>query len=81
MNDPTHLAHGLAGDETAPDWPALSVAEVTSLLLRYPQLGAPGRIEWHSPRPLSAAALVDCAPGHGVRQASSSQRAQRGHAE
>ncbi|GAB2558931.1 phosphotransferase enzyme family protein [Rhodanobacter koreensis] len=59
MNDIPHLAHGLAGDETPPDWPALTAAEVDTLLRRYPQLGPPIRIDWHSPRPLSAACLVE----------------------
>lgn len=59
MNDPIHLAHGLAGDSTPPDWPALTTAEINALLRRYRQLGTPTRIEWHSPRPLSAACLVE----------------------
>ncbi|HEY8682170.1 MAG TPA: phosphotransferase [Rhodanobacter sp.] len=59
MNDLIHLAHGLAGDETAPDWPTLTTSEVDTLLRGYPQLGAATRIEWHSPRPLSAACLVE----------------------
>lgn len=63
MTDPTHRVHGLAGDEIAPDWPALTLAEVASLLRRHPALGAPERIAWHSPRPLSAAGLVDTAAG------------------
>ncbi len=50
--------HGLAGDETAPDWPALTHADVEALLRGWPQLLPPYRIDWHSPRPLSAAALV-----------------------
>ncbi len=53
-----HLVHGLAGDEIAPDWPALTTPELESLLQRYPQLGPLRRIAWHSPRPLSAACLV-----------------------
>ena len=59
MNDLTHLAHGLAGDNTPPDWPALTADEIGALLRGYPALGTPGRIEWHSPRPLSAACLVE----------------------
>lgn len=59
MNDPLHLAHGLAGDHTPPDWPPLTAGEVATLLRRYPALGAPSRIDWHSPRPLSAACLVE----------------------
>jgi len=57
--NPPHLVHGLAGDEIAPDWPALTAPELQSLLQRYPQLGPPHRIAWHSPRPLSAACLVE----------------------
>jgi Ser/Thr protein kinase RdoA (MazF antagonist) len=63
MNDPTHLAHGLAGDNTPPDWPALTTAEVDALLRGYPQAGPSVRIEWRSPRPLSAACLVETATG------------------
>lgn len=59
MNDPIHLAHGLAGDSTLPDWPALTATEIDTLLRGYPQLGTPIRIDWHSPRPLSAACLVE----------------------
>jgi Ser/Thr protein kinase RdoA (MazF antagonist) len=58
-----HLVHGLAGDEIVPDWPALTPAELDSLLQRYPQLGSPRRTLWHSPRPLSAACLVETMAG------------------
>lgn len=63
MNDPTHLAHGLAGDQTAPDWPTLTSAEIEALLGGYPALGAIRDIHWHSSRPLSAACLVDTDAG------------------
>ncbi|MGH8160121.1 MAG: phosphotransferase enzyme family protein [Rhodanobacter sp.] len=63
MNDPIHLAHGLAGDSTPPDWPALTAVEIDTLLRGYPQLGTPTRIDWHSPRPLSAACLVETTSG------------------
>lgn len=59
MTDPTHRVHGLAGDEIAPDWPALTVAEVARLLADVPTADAPPHIVWHSPRPLSAACLVE----------------------
>jgi Ser/Thr protein kinase RdoA (MazF antagonist) len=59
MNDPTHLAHGLAGDNTPPDWPPLTSLEVDMLLRGYPALGTSTRIDWHSPRPLSAACLIE----------------------
>lgn len=58
MTDLPHLAHGLAGDDIAPDWPALQNAEVGALLHRYPQIDRPLQIPWHSPRPLSAACVV-----------------------
>ncbi|MBQ4853086.1 phosphotransferase [Rhodanobacter sp. B2A1Ga4] len=61
MNNPLHLAHGLAGDNTPPDWPPLAAGEVEAVLRGYPALGAPARIAWHSPRPLSAACLVETA--------------------
>jgi Ser/Thr protein kinase RdoA (MazF antagonist) len=63
MNDLTHLAHGLDGDSTTPDWPTLTAAEVDTLLRGYPQLGTATRIDWHSPRPLSAACLVETTGG------------------
>ena len=63
MNDTPHLAHGLAGDATLPDWPALTAAEIETLLRHYPPAGSPQRIDWHSPRPLSAACLVETGRG------------------
>ncbi|TPG45658.1 aminoglycoside phosphotransferase family protein [Rhodanobacter glycinis] len=64
MNDPTHLAHGLAGDNTPPDWPPLTALEVDTLLRGYPALDTATRLDWHSPRPLSAACLVET--GHAT---------------
>jgi Ser/Thr protein kinase RdoA (MazF antagonist) len=58
MTDTIHQVHGLAGDDTEPDWPALTDDDVAQLLRHYPQQGQPLRIEWRSPRPLSAAAVV-----------------------
>jgi Ser/Thr protein kinase RdoA (MazF antagonist) len=63
MNDEAHLAHGLAGDELPPDWPPLTLAEVSFLLHRYPACGAAEALRWRSPRPLSAAALVHTTTG------------------
>ena len=63
MNDPSHRVHGLSGDAMAPDWPALTEAEVSALLRGYPSLGTAPRITWHSPRPLSAACLVETSMG------------------
>jgi Ser/Thr protein kinase RdoA (MazF antagonist) len=63
MTDSAHRVHGLAADQVPPDWPPLAEAELSRLLDRYPGLAAPRAIRWHSPRPLSAAALVDTAGG------------------
>ena len=63
MSDITHRVHGLADDVVSPDWPALHVDEVALLLHRYPALGKPLSIRWHSPRPLSAAVLIDTDAG------------------
>ncbi|MBX3699597.1 MAG: phosphotransferase [Dokdonella sp.] len=65
MSGAGNRVHGLAGDSdmAEPDWPPLNAGELVPLLARYPALGALRAIVWHSPRPLSAAALVDCAGG------------------
>ncbi|CAM5480465.1 phosphotransferase enzyme family protein [Rhodanobacter lindaniclasticus] len=61
--DTDHLVHGLAGDDIAPDWPALTTLELQALLQRFPHVGTLLRVAWHSPRPLSAACLVDTEAG------------------
>ena len=60
----THHVHGLAGEQVAPDWPALTRDEVRAVLARLPTFAAhadAAQLIWHSPRPLSAAARV-CTP-------------------
>lgn len=52
------LAHGLDGTPVEPDWPALSLAEVSGVLRRFPALGRPTRLLSVSPRPFSAASRV-----------------------
>ena len=59
MTDSTHRVHGLAGDEIAPDWPALTSGELAGVLATIPDAGEPRHMTWHSPRPLSAACLVE----------------------
>ncbi|MGY4495640.1 phosphotransferase enzyme family protein [Pseudomonas sp. TE3610] len=56
-------SHGLAGEEVAPVWAPLTAGELQPLLAQYPQVGWLQRIDWHSPRPFSAAALVSTASG------------------
>ena len=46
------LAHGLGTDPVEPDWPPLTDTEVTDIV-------GPARVVWRSPRPLSAAAVVE----------------------
>jgi Ser/Thr protein kinase RdoA (MazF antagonist) len=58
-----HLVHGMGVEPAAPDWPPLTVAELDALLARYPEAGGARRVHWRSPRPLSAAALVQASTG------------------
>ena len=53
--------HGMGRQLVAPDWPPLTLPEVKRLLHRY-GLVAQG-IRWASPRPLSAAALIETDAG------------------
>jgi Ser/Thr protein kinase RdoA (MazF antagonist) len=43
-----------------PDWPPLTGEEASALLARYDLPGGAAVLLWHSPRPMSAAALVRC---------------------
>lgn len=58
-----HHVHGLADDETTPDWPPLQAAEIAALLDRFPKLRGPVVVNWLSPRPFSAAARVQTRAG------------------
>jgi len=77
MNPSSHRVQGLNNDEGAADWPPISAADIAWLRRRYPQLGEHSQPRWHSPRPLSAAAIVDGVDGalfikrhhHSVRSA------------
>lgn len=62
LND-ERKAHGLAGELEQPDWPPLTLPEVDALLHRYPQAGGAVRIASVSPRPFSAASVVETAHG------------------
>jgi Ser/Thr protein kinase RdoA (MazF antagonist) len=63
MHDDHHV-QGLDNDQVAADWPAISDAELAWLGGHYPALDGACEVLWHSPRPFSAAALVQC----GVRR-------------
>jgi Ser/Thr protein kinase RdoA (MazF antagonist) len=57
------LAHGLDGSLVQPDWPPLTLPEVRSLLQHFQATGEPLAIISSSPRPLSAAAIVETTHG------------------
>jgi len=59
MHDHHHV-QGLDNDQVAADWPAISDAELAWLRGHYPALEGACEVLWHSPRPFSAAALVEC---------------------
>lgn len=79
MNNTDHRVQGLNNDEVAADWPAISAREIAWLRGRFPQLEGAGAVLWHSPRPMSAAAIVEGRHGqvfikrhhHSVRTAAS----------
>lgn len=57
------LAHGLLGETATPDWPPLMLEEVDRVLRGYPGAGGARRVLSHSPRPFSAASLVETPRG------------------
>jgi Ser/Thr protein kinase RdoA (MazF antagonist) len=59
----TVKAHGMDGTLVAPDWPPLTLAELHALFGRFPNLGEPVEILSVSPRPFSAASVVDTTKG------------------
>ncbi|MBH1554843.1 phosphotransferase [Stenotrophomonas maltophilia] len=77
MTSSSHRVQGLNNDEVAADWPPISTRDIGWLREHYPQLDGQSQARWHSPRPLSAAAIVDGAQGavfikrhhHSVRSA------------
>jgi len=53
-----HLVHGMGSQPAEADWPPLNLGELDRLLRGYPEAAGASDVAWHSPRPLSAAALV-----------------------
>jgi Ser/Thr protein kinase RdoA (MazF antagonist) len=51
--------HGLDGQLVSPDWPVLTFEELDRLLRRFPQAQRATRILSYSPRPFSAASVVE----------------------
>ena len=58
------LSHGMDTDAVAADWPALTMEEVCTVLAHYPDTGTPQQLVWHSPRPFSAACVVQTSVGN-----------------
>jgi Ser/Thr protein kinase RdoA (MazF antagonist) len=61
-----HLVHGMGTALEAPTWPAVTVPEASEILARFPAAGQFESLDWHSPRPFSAAALVRTDQGEFV---------------
>jgi Ser/Thr protein kinase RdoA (MazF antagonist) len=61
-----HLVHGLGTANVAPDWPPLTLAEADAVLRRFPEAAGAKALLWRSPRPLSAAGLVETTRGGSV---------------
>ncbi len=59
----TIKAHGMDGTLVAPDWPALTTGEVRAVLLEFADFDGPVRILTASPRPFSAAGVVETRAG------------------
>ena len=58
MTDRSHRVQGLSNDDVAADWAPISIDELARLRGDYPALEGDCQLLWHSPRPMSAAALV-----------------------
>lgn len=56
-------AHGMDGKLVEPDWPCLTLSELRVLFEQFPDLGKPLDIASVSPRPLSAAGVVNTQRG------------------
>jgi Ser/Thr protein kinase RdoA (MazF antagonist) len=59
----TVKAHGMDGTLVEPDWAPLTLEELRALFVQFPALGEPDRILSHSPRPFSAAGVVEARNG------------------
>lgn len=60
---PGHLVHGMGTELEAPVWPAITPDEAGAVLARFAQAGRVMTLHWHSPRPFSAATLVEAEGG------------------
>ncbi|WP_454885689.1 phosphotransferase enzyme family protein [Sphingomonas oryzagri] len=58
-----HLVHGMGTALEAPTWPAITAAEAEGVIGRFPGAGRLVGLRWHSPRPFSAATLLQTSRG------------------
>lgn len=58
-----HLVHGMGTDMAAPSWPAITAEEAATVVAQFPAAGPLEHVHWHSPRPFSAAALIETGQG------------------
>jgi Ser/Thr protein kinase RdoA (MazF antagonist) len=58
-----HLVHGMGTALEAPTWPVITADEAEATLAHFPAAGRLVILRWHSPRPFSAAALVQTSEG------------------
>ena len=63
MTSAHHRVQGLNNDEVPADWPPLQASELAWLGKRWSELEGDARLVWHSPRPMSAAAIVESPNG------------------
>jgi Ser/Thr protein kinase RdoA (MazF antagonist) len=65
VNEPQQpaLAHGLDGSLVEPDWPPLTLPELRDILQHFSETGEPRAILTTSPRPLSAAGIIETSRG------------------
>lgn len=58
-----HRVHGMGTGLEAPVWPAITAPEAEAILARFPGAGRLVGLRWHSPRPFSAATLLQTSRG------------------
>ena len=58
-----HRVHGMGTELEAPTWPAITDGEAAAVLARFPVAGRVTGLRWHSPRPFSAATLLQTTQG------------------
>lgn len=63
MTVDAHRVHGMGLELEAPTWPPITHAEAADVLAAYPDTGQFERLDWHSPRPFSSAALAQTSTG------------------